>query len=728
MSKISKCLCSASLYASVIAAMLASPAFAQTDPPTNDADLTEQAEGNEIVVTAQRRSEALQNVPLAISAFSGESLEEKGVSTVAEIARFTPGFTASSFSESEPIFAVRGANNTFSQAGVNKPVGVFVDDVYISRNSASAFELYDINQVAILRGPQGTLFGRNVTGGAVVITTSQPSLDRVIAKAEIGYGNYDAIDIRGLVSAPLSDKFAVKVSGSYRNRGGFGQDRITGQETSDLNSLNLRGQVLVQPSENLSALLTVDYSKDKNNGRTISTTLPVPANDGNIRTSEHGRLQQFERDTFGASAHIELESSIGKFSSITSYRETDSFEDFSFSPTSFTLLTRLNNFAPFQQIAVNAERPKTFSQEARWVSDFEGPFNAVLGFYYFNENIERDAQSLRNLAQLGTLLRNQTFFQNVTTNSYAVYGDIKFDIAETLTLNLSGRQTWERKSAQVDFVDVLRPTINYVSPVFRASFNEFTPRAALTWKPTKSISLYASYTKGFTSGGFNTEEDTVSVVGTPFRPETVEAYEAGIKTSFLNGRVNFNVAGFFQNYDDKQEGYLDPTFNFVIVNAAKARQKGFEVEISVKPTDNLRLFTNYSYLNAKYLNFVLPGTLGNRSGFILPTAPENSLSLGAELRVPVGSGDFFANGSYTWQDDYFTGSENRPTFLINSYGLADLTAGYESEAGWKISLWAKNLFDTDYVNIRSDFGATGGIGETFGAPRTYGVRVSWKLQ
>lgn len=720
---------STALIAISIAAFSAAPAIAQTAGAEATPEAADEvSDGNEIIVTAQKRNEALQDVPIAISAFSGDNLAQRGISSVVEIAHFTPGFTASSFSESEPIFAVRGANNTFSQAGVNKPVGVFVDDVYISRNSGSAFELYDIEQVAVLRGPQGTLFGRNVTGGAIVITTTRPSLSEVKAKAELGYGNYDAISLRGLVSAPLSETFAAKISGSYQKRDGYGRDRLSGAEQNDLNSLSLRGQLLFEPTPDLNALLTVDYSRDHNGGRTLTTTTPASADDGDIRTSEHGRKQRYRRETWGVTGHIDYKAAAGTFSSITAYRDTDSFEDLAFSPTSYTLLPPINAFSPFQQVAINQESPRTFSQELRYVSDFDGPFNIVVGAFYFHENIDRDARSLRYLARSGALLRDQNFDQDVTTKSYALYSDIKFEIVPTLALNLSGRYTWERKSAQVDFADALRPAIDYNSPVFKARYNEFTPRAALTWTPSRRFTAYASYTKGFTAGGFNTEEDTLSVVGTPFRPETVEAYEAGIKTSFLDGRVTANVAGFLQNYKDKQEGYLDPTFNFVIVNAARARMKGFEVELNGKLTDNLRLFANYAYLDARYRDFVLPGTLGDRTGNLLPTSPKNSLSLGAELRTPLGDwGDFFANASYSWQSDYYTGSENKPTFLIDSYDLADLSFGFEPQKGdWKVTLWMKNLTDKNYVLVRSDFG-TGGIGDSYGAPRTYGVRLSWKL-
>lgn len=725
MLKTSKFLSSTAFATVAVLAMNPAAALAQDD--SSSATQDEAASGNMIVVKGTLRDTSVQDSPVAVTALSGDDLEDRNVSTVTEVAKFVPGFASSSFSEAEPIFAVRGANNTFSQAGVSKPVGVFLDDVYISRNSGSAFELYDIEQVSILRGPQGTSFGRNVTGGAIVIRTRRPSLDRVEAKAEIGYGNFDAIDIRGLVSAPISGSAAAKVSGSYRTRDGFGRDRLSNTEQSDLESVNLRGQILVEPTPNLSILLTADYSTDENGGRTVSTSSPASADDGDIRTSEHGRDQRYDREVFGLAAHIDLETRAGTFSSITGYRDTESFEDFSFSPTAFNLLPSFNPFFPFQQLAVNAESPETFSQELRFSSDFGGSIETVFGLYYFEEDINRVSQSIRLRGATGETIRDQTFDQNVKTDSLGIYGDISLKIVPTLTLNVAGRYTWEGRDAQIDYTNALNGAGDYSSPLFSEDFSQFTPRVALSWEPSDQVTLYGSFSKGFTSGGFNTEEDTLGIVTLAFLPETVEAWEAGVKTGFANGRININLAGFIQNYDNKQEGFLDNSFNFVIVNAAEAKMKGVELEVGAEIIDGVTLFGSYAYLDATYLDFTLPNG-EDRSGNFLPTAPENSLSLGVDARIPLGSfGDFFANASYTWQDDYFTGSENRPTFLIDSYDLADVSVGIDSNDGWKVTLWAKNIFKEDYVLIRSDFTAAG-VGEVYGAPRTYGIRLGWELQ
>lgn len=680
----------------------------------------------EIIVTAQKRAESIQDVPIAISAFSGDRLERQGLVNIREIARFTPGFSSSSFSESEPIIAVRGANNTFSQAGASKPVGVFLDDVFISRNTASAFELYDLEQVSILRGPQGTLFGRNVTGGAIVIRSARPSLEQSKLKATIGYGNYDAVELRALASGPLSEMVAAKVSTTYRTRDGYGSDRLTGNEQNDLETFNVRGQLLFVPADNIDALLTVDYAEDSNGGRTLSTSIPVGIDDGDIRTSEHGIDQFYNRETFGISGHLDWHMDSGTLSSITAYRKSDTIENFAFSPAAFSLLPSFNPFFPFQQTAENAEEPKTFSEELRWVSNSDGRLRYTVGLYYFNEDITRQATSVRLAGVTGNRLRDQTFDQTVNTKSFAVYTDLEFDISETVKLNLGGRYTWEEKTVQVDFINSLNASRDFQSPEFEESFSEFNPRAVLSWQPVDTMTMYASFTQGFTSGGFNTEEDTVDVIGRPFDPETVDAYEIGLKSEVFDRRLRANITAFRQEYNGKQEGFLDPTFNFVIVNAAEAMIEGFEIELSWAMSEFATLYSSYSYLDANYTDFIIPGTLEDRSGNFLPTSPENSFAIGGDFHFPVGDhGEIFANVSYTWQDDYFTGSDNRDTFLIDSFNLVDASIGFETaDKKWRLSVWGKNITGEDYVLIRSDFGPVIGIGEHYGAPSTYGVRVT----
>lgn len=682
-----------------------------------------------ITVTAQKRAQDLQDVPVSITAFSGDSLARQGIVSLREIARFTPGFAGSTFNETEPILAVRGATNTFSQAGASKPVGVFLDDVFISRNSASAFELFDLEQVAILRGPQGTLFGRNVTGGAIMIQTSRPDPGAFSAKFEASYGNLDAVTLRGSVNLPANDRFAAKISSTYRMRDGYGRDRLADLEQNDVDTFNIRGRFLAQFTDSLDAVLTLDYAENSNNGRTLSTITPAIADDGDIRTSEHGVDQFYDREIFGVAGHVTWELEAGSLVSISAYRRADSIENFAFSTTSFTFLPRFNPFFPFQRIGLTGEEPETFSQELRWVSREDRRVRYILGFYFFDEQISKQSTEIRLGGATGDTIRDRTFDQSVDTTSVAGYTDVEIDLLDDLRLNLGGRLTWEEKQVQVDFIDALNPAADFQSPEFQESWTEFNPRAVLTWRPTATASVYFSFSEGFTSGGFNTEEDTIDVIGRPFDPETVRAFELGAKTEWFDRKLRANLSLFRQKYNDKQEGFLDSAFNFVIVNAAEATIKGVELELSWSVSEALALFGSYSYLDAVYQDFFIPSSMQDRSGNFLSTAPENSFAVGMDYRQPVGNaGEVFGTASFSWQDDYFTGSENRDTFLIDSYGLLNASAGFAFGDGrWRVTVWGKNLTDKEYILIRSDFGPIIGVGEHFGAPRTYGVSVTAEL-
>jgi iron complex outermembrane receptor protein len=350
----------------------------------------------------------------------------------------------------------------------------------------------------------------------------------------------------------------------------------------------------------------------------------------------------------------------------------------------------------------------------------------VAGLYYFDDDIKRQASSIRFAGSSGNVIRDNMFVQSVRTKSIALYSDIEWSISDVLSLSLGGRFTYEDKKAQVDFDNALRQDLNFQSPTFQQDWSEFTPRIALNWKPNQKLSVYGSFTEGFTSGGFNTEEDTVDVIGRAFDPEFIKAFEFGIKAD-VSSKFRVNVTAFNQKYADKQEGFLDPNFNFIIVNAAKAKMNGAEFEMRWTANDYFAVNASYAYLDAKYDKFEIPlrnDEIEDRSGNFLPTSPKNSFNIGLDFFFYPSEGLVDGNITYSWQNDYFTGSENRDTFLIDSNELLNAHISYQTDDDWRFTLWAKNLTDKEYVLIRSDFGSIIGVGEHFGAPRTFGLKIS----
>lgn len=674
---------------------------------------------DEVIVTALKREQNLQDVPASISAFSALELEQKNIDSIRDIARQTPNFLGSSFTSTQPIFAIRGGANTLSAIGTSEPVGVYIDEVYLPRFSSADFELFDLKSVEVLRGPQGTFFGRNVASGAVVITTKKPSLEENIVKVQASYGNYNSYELKGLVNGKLSDNVAGKVSISRVERDGFGRDAISGEEQDDLHSTSVRGSLLWQPNEQFEAILSGDYTDDGNGGRTLSTA--QFGADPDPRVSNLGVSQNFDRKIYGGSLRMTYDTENGEFISITGFRKSSSDELFSFNGISFTLLP----FA-FQQVDQDLESPQTISQELRFVSDEFENFNFIAGIFYLNEDSDRIVNRRRLLNGNGAVIQNVQFDQNIKTNAYAAYVDGTYHITDNLDLSGGVRYTFENRIASLNYTDNINTANSFSVTGLEENFDSFTPRIALTYKPTDDITLYGSISKGFTAGGFNTEADSLGEIITPFQEETITSYEGGIKTSFWNNRGYANVVYFYQNYNDKQEFVFDfTTFVGTILNAADATIQGIEVEVGLQLNEFFSIDANYGYLDTVFDRFPIANTPGN-TGNELGNSPGNQFAISGTFEHPVmdGAVDFFANANYSWTDDYFTGGSNNPDLFVESYGLLGANIGVSSANDrWKFELFGTNLTDKEFVLTPSNFIV---IAQTLGAPRQYGARLTLK--
>ncbi len=670
-----------------------------------------------IVVTVQKREEDLQDVPLAVSAFDGDTLDAFNITSIQDVSRFTPNFLGSSFTNTQPIFAIRGGANTLSAIGTSEPVGVYIDEVYIPRFSSADLELFDLERVEVLRGPQGTFFGRNVASGAVVLTTKKPSFEEAEAKIQGSYGNFDAYQIRALASGPLTDNVAAKISFSRSERDGYGVDRLSGQEQDDMESTSVRGAIRWRPTAPLEITLSADFTNDRNGGRTLSST--SIGDDGDRRTSELGLNQDFERDIYGGSARISYDLNAGSLLSITGVRASQSDELFSFNGLSFSLLP----FA-FQQVDRDSEDPRTISQELRFVSEPGNRLDYIAGLFYLNENSDRVVERQRFASGSGTVIQDLVFDQNVKTNAFAGYVDGTLHITDQLDLAAGVRYTIEERKATLNFVNNLSPGASFLASGLSETFDAFTPRVSLVYRPTEDITVFGNLSRGFTAGGFNTEADALNEITDPFQEETILSYEIGAKTRFADGRGYGNVTFFRQNYKDKQE-FVFNSLNFVgtILNAAEATIQGVEVEGGYRFNDYLGINANYGFLDTDYDSFPIPGGTDN-TGNELGSSPSHQFAVSGDGIFPIlnGQSELFANASYTFTDSYFTGATNDPDLRVRRYGLLGASFGVQAADGrWKAEVWGSNLLDKDYVLIPSDFIVTA---EHLGAPRFYGGRVT----
>jgi iron complex outermembrane receptor protein len=692
------------------------PRAAPTPRPMATAPAPADGEVGEVIVTVQKRAERAQSVPIAMSTVDGRTIENLRLDSLRDVSRLTPGLLVSTFSANSPVIAIRGASNTFQQIGVNKPVSIVVDDVFLPRNTVAETELFDLASVQVLKGPQGTLFGRNVTGGVIVIDTGPPSLTQASATAQFSYGDYDSLQVRASGSVPIGDKAAARFSVSIRDHDGYGRDRLTGQELDDLNSRNLRGQFRYAPNEDVDLLFSADYADDHSGGRTLSSK--TLGSDGNRRTAETGVRSRFDRTVGGASLRGTWNAPLGQLTSITAYRTSQSGELFSGVGASFTFLT-----AGTQQVTDDSDHLKTFTQEVRYASPKWAFGDFVAGAYYLDEDASRLLRRRELAARTGAATGHFLLDQQVDATSLAAFVDGGVNLPASFRLTLGGRYTRDKKQASLRRTDFVSAAGSFNVPRLEETWSEFTPRAVLSWTPSAGLMAYASVARGFTSGGFNTEAATAAAFATPFAPETVVNYEAGVKSQWWENRLRLNFSAFHMTYDDKQELLFNGvTRVLTIVNASEATSKGFEVEATVTPIRGVTMGFNYGYLDTRYDDFVIPGG-ANNTGNRLGSSPKMKYSALLDVRRPVADlGYVLLNATYTRTGGYFTGAARDTNLFVPAYDLLNAQVGFETPDGrLRVALWGKNLQDTEFVLIPSTQSV---LAEYLGEPRTWGVSLT----
>lgn len=669
-----------------------------------------------IIVTALKRDQDLQDTPASINVIPGETLEADGAKTLQDVARLTPNFLSSSFNNTLPIFSIRGASNTFSAIATNKPVGIYINEIYIPRFSAADFDFFDIEKIEVLRGPQGTFFGRNVAGGAVLLTTKAPSEDRFDARMLAEIGSKDALSLKGALSGPMSEQFAVKLSAGLESRSGYGRDVLTGHEQDDLDQTFVRSSVMWRPANSLEVLISGDYSRDKSGGRTLSA---IYEGDDDRRTSEVGIDQMFDREIYGGSVKISYTHETGVLTSITGARFSDSTELYSRSGLYYPLI-----LSGFQQVDRANETPSTVSSELRFVSKDFDRFSFIAGLYLLAEESGRRVDITQYAPTTGDVIKDVTLDQDVTTRAWAGYIDGTWRLSPKIDLIAGLRYGDETRRAALINTDRLAPASSFASPRESRSFDILTPRLSLIYRPADDLTFYLSSSRGFSAGGFNTEADTLEEFSSPFGPETVMSVEAGAKVRLYDERAYINAAIFTQDYHDKQEFVLNQETSLgTILNAAEASMKGVEIEMGWRVSDYLTANAAYGYLDARYDDFQYSGGI-DYSGNRLASSPKHQLALRLESTRPVSEGraELFGSIGYSLTSGYYPGASNER--FIEGYGLLNASVGLRSRDGKRsIEIYGTNWLDEDYTLITTGFG--GVEAEYLGEPRLFGLRLRY---
>ena len=728
----------------------APPVFAQEEGASTDGS------DNEIIVTARRREESLLDVPIAVTAYSGAALEQSGAADITAISDTTPNVTLenSRATNSTLTAFIRGVGQQDPVGGFEAGVGIYLDDVYLNRPQAAVLDIYDVERIEILRGPQGTLYGRNTIGGAVKYVTKTLPQDFSL-NMRATYGTYDQAEGVITASAPIGDLLRVGGSVARLSRGGFGKNLTTGLDNYNKDIWAGRGTVEFGGyGEPILIRISGDYTKDKSQPRgghrlirSLRTGTPVLDDVYDTRGGLVTPKQDIEAYGLAMNVSAELSDTI-TVRSISAWRK-----DTSFGPIDFDALPAVDVDVP------GIYKNEQISQEFQLLYESDR-LNGLVGFYYLNASAITNFDVL--LYTTGNLLNLPQFSSytagTVKTDTWSVFGDFTYDITDQLSISLGGRYTSDVRDARILKQRRILgpdPQLGGIAPValvtdsdFKGSrkFTKFTPRASISFKPTDDHLIYASYSSGFKGGGFDPRGNSTGAPDTnrdgvrsydeifsflTFDPETVNSYEIGYKGSLADGRLRLAVTGFRADYKDVQipgsvgvdnngDGVFE-TFAGITTNASKARLQGVEVESSATLARDfagdgsaINLAGTLGYIDGKYLKFI------------------NNLGVDvADFRRIQNTPTWTASGTLSGQFPGFSGSINASTTLSyrskttqfetpspfldqKGYALWDANLVWSSsDDSFSIGLHAKNILDKQYKTSGYQFVA---VNPTTGAP------------
>ncbi|WP_233503593.1 TonB-dependent receptor [Sphingomonas psychrotolerans] len=720
---------------------------------------------NDIVVTAQRREQRLQEVPTAVTALSREMFAEGGVGRSAnEVLNLVPNASAGTQQHGRPRWWIRGVGAGQQQLDLANPVGFYLDDVYISNASATGLPLFDIERVEVLRGPQGTLWGKNTTGGAINVMSKRPSLtdgaDQNYVKLE--YGSFDnKIAETGLGVAIVPGVLATRISARIDDREGRFTNLFTGEKSNAVRDNVVRGQVLLAPAPGFEALLSLHYRDYETDGTYWTTASYAPSGvfrNGYVPSTDKDEINtnagEFSRASqFGGSLHLDWDVGALTLTSITGYErfKTRGAGDGDYTPLEISR-------------SYTQARSQQWTQELRLASPQADRLNWILGAYYFNEKIVSNAWSATLPAGSVPARPGSTAPAAYSLTSYdhraesgAAFGSATFDFTDAAKLTVGAR--WTRETKTLDFDRSASPGAatswsNYAhwwdsytgtfggagtfAGDLRKTWDAFTYDVTPSWTVAPDNLLYFKYSHGVKSGGFNTAA-TLPVALATVEPEELDAFELGYKSQWFDRRLTFNATLFHYDYRNVQINVVGPNPGAVggatvsyLQNAARAHVNGAEIELEAAPVEGLRLTGAVGILDTKYDELQVVNGGADLSGARFVRAPKLTLNGSATYTIPLGqsgSVDLSADARYTSRQFYYITPQevvNRYFLTQGGYTIANARISYTAaNERYTLTAFVNNLLDTEYLNhaLPAANAAQTITGDTvaWADPRTYGV-------
>ncbi|MBS0254594.1 MAG: TonB-dependent receptor [Proteobacteria bacterium] len=686
----------------------------------------EGTDGSDIVVTARHRSESAIKVPIAITAFSGQELADKGTADITELADSVPNVTleASRGSNSTLSAFIRGVGQQDPVSGFEQGVGIYLDNVYLNRPQAAVLDIYDVERIEVLRGPQGTLYGRNTVGGAIKYVTRKLA-DKPTLSMRGSYGSYHQADGVITASTPLTSDGVVRAGGTFARltRGGFGKNLTTGEDNYNKDIVAGRVSFEVHGSK-VFARLSGDYTHDMSAARGGHREIPGLLSGTPVLPKvfdSQGGLSSPRQDIKAGGASLFIEA---RPTSALTLRSTTAWrKDNSATPIDFDALPAADVDVPgfYKNSQISQEFQALFNM---------GKLNGMVGFYYLNADAltQFDVRLFTTVAGLAAYTN-----ADIRTDTMAGFANLTYDLTDQVALEVGGRYTWDKRSAYIlrqNYLGGGSPTFGGAGVAFgapstnfrgSASFTKFTPRASLTFKPNSDNTVFFSFSQGFKGGGFDPRgvganapdlnadgirQDSEVAAYLSFRPEKVNSYEIGYKTRLFDRKLNLNLAAFRMDYTDVQiPGSVActvaglPSFCGVVSNAGKARMQGFEAEGSWK-IGALTLAGSLGYIDAKYLQYITliagapTDVAANRK---VQNTPAWSGSASATYTADLSGGKLALSGGVSWKSTTYQFEIPNPYLDQPAYALFDASAVYHAPGGhWSLGLYGKNLADKRY--------------------------------
>ncbi|GGO99779.1 TonB-dependent receptor [Stakelama pacifica] len=687
----------------------------QAAPPAAASSTDTSDTTGDIVVTAQKRSENLSKVPLAITAFSGEQLTSRGIAQTSDLQTITPGLLMQPTNR-ETVVAIRGIANNVRAISADPSVATYLDGVYLSRSNMVLGALYDVQRVEVLKGPQGTLYGRNATGGVINIISQQPT-DTLSGNGYIGGGSYGLMEASAALNAPITDGTAIRISGYYAHDDGYTKN-LTDQSSKDdqTNIRSVRGVLKSQLSSAITFHATAEYTDDRGNVGYGYSQTPYPALPGlptgfltapqferqDPRNIRHDTPYISRRKSFVGSASLDADLGFATAKLIyghTDYRAND-LQDID-----------LSSDPAFGWYQISNVKSKADTLEAQIASNGSGRFNYTAGVFAYQETAhEFIFLNEDGVISLDTQARNR---------SLGAYAELSYKLTDTLTVLGGLRYTTEDKKA--DTVAVVLP-----SGAGKVSYNSATPRARITWQATPDVMAYFNFAQGFKAGGLNSQQANLS-----FKPERVTDYDAGVKATLLDNRFFIDASVFHYDYKDLQlrNAVVSGTATLVTINnAGSANITGGEISGRFRVGGGFSLDGGLTYLDSKLHGFV------NRQGIDyndqpLPLAPKWEYSLGGQYDANFGETALRLRADWNHRSSYLFASNLRDyrTERSPGYGLLNLSARLTFKNHMYVEVLGRNVTDKLYAANLGDFRGAPGLEANYGAPRTIEGRVGFEF-